>query len=73
MRDITTCARDSIPSRMYSLPSMMEAFCTHPNVGAVPVVSLGCEQFNRPRLVELVRASGRPCELVVIQKRAPRA
>ncbi len=47
---------------------MMEAFCTHPNVGAVLVVSLGCEQFNRPRLVELVRASGRPCELVVIQK-----
>jgi altronate dehydratase large subunit len=48
---------------------MMEAFCTHPNVGAVLVVSLGCEQFNRPRLVELVRASGRPCELAVIQKR----
>jgi altronate hydrolase len=48
--------------------AMMEAFCTHPNAGAVLVVSLGCEQFNRPRLVELVRASGRPCELLVIQK-----
>ena len=47
---------------------MMEAFCTHPNVGAVLVVSLGCEQFNRPRLMEIIRASGRPCELVVIQK-----
>jgi altronate dehydratase large subunit len=47
---------------------MMEAFCTHPNVGAVLVVSLGCEQFNRPRLMELIRASGRPAELVVIQK-----
>jgi altronate dehydratase large subunit len=47
---------------------MMEALCTHPNVGAVLVVSLGCEQFNRPRLVEAVRASGRPCELLVIQK-----
>jgi altronate dehydratase large subunit len=47
---------------------MMEALCTHPNVGAVLVVSLGCEQFNRPRLVETVRASGRPCELLVIQK-----
>ena len=47
---------------------MMEAFCTHPNVGAVLVISLGCEQFNRPRLIELVRASGRPCELLVIQK-----
>jgi altronate dehydratase large subunit len=49
--------------------SMMEAFCTHPNVGAVLVVSLGCEQFNRPRLMEIIAASGRPCELLVIQKR----
>jgi len=48
--------------------TMMEAFCTHPNVGAVLVVSLGCEQFNRPRLMELIEASGRPCELLVIQK-----
>jgi altronate dehydratase large subunit len=47
---------------------MMEAFCTHPNVGAVLVISLGCEQFNRPRLMELIRASGRPAELLVIQK-----
>jgi altronate hydrolase len=47
---------------------MMEAFCTHPNVGAVLVVSLGCEQFNRPRLMEIIRASGRPAELLVIQK-----
>jgi len=27
---------------------MMEALCTHPNVGAVLLVSLGCEQMNRP-------------------------
>ncbi len=47
---------------------MMEALCTHPNVGAVLVVSLGCEQFNRPRLLTTVEASGRPCELLVIQK-----
>lgn len=47
---------------------MMEAFCTHPNVGAVLVVSLGCEQFNRPRLMQLIADSGRPCELLVIQK-----
>ncbi len=46
---------------------MMEAFCTHPNVGAVLVISLGCEQFNRPRLIEIIEASGRPCELLVIQ------
>jgi altronate dehydratase large subunit len=48
--------------------ALMEAFCTHPNVGAVLVISLGCEQFNRPRLLEIIQASGRPCELLVIQK-----
>ncbi|HEX6143086.1 MAG TPA: UxaA family hydrolase [Geminicoccaceae bacterium] len=48
--------------------TMMEAFCTHPNVGAVLVVSLGCEQFNRPKLMATIEASGRPCELLVIQK-----
>jgi altronate dehydratase large subunit len=47
---------------------MMEALCTHPNVGAVLVVSLGCEQFNRPHLIETIEASGRPCKLLVIQK-----
>jgi len=46
---------------------IMEAFCTHPNVGAVLVVSLGCEQFNRPRLMELIRASRRPCERMLQQ------
>lgn len=48
--------------------TMMEALATHPNVGAVLLVSLGCEQFNRQRLLETARASGRPAELLVIQK-----
>jgi altronate dehydratase large subunit len=26
---------------------MMEQLCTHPNVGAVLLVSLGCESFNK--------------------------
>ncbi len=47
---------------------MMEALCTHPNVGAVLLVSLGCEQMNRPRLVEVIEKSGRPVSLLVIQK-----
>jgi altronate hydrolase len=47
---------------------MMEALCTHPNVGAVLLVSLGCEQMNRPRLLEVIQASGRPVSLLVIQK-----
>lgn len=46
---------------------MMERLCTHPNVGAVLLVSLGCESLDRHRLRRTVAASGRPVELVVIQ------
>ena len=46
---------------------VMTALCTHPNVGAALVVSLGCENFHRDELVEAVRASGREAALVVIQ------
>lgn len=46
---------------------MLERLCTHPNVGAVLLVSLGCEGFNKGRLLETVRASGRPAKLLVIQ------
>jgi altronate dehydratase large subunit len=47
---------------------MLSTLCRHPNVGAVLLVSLGCEGFNRKALLETVRASGRPCELFVVQK-----
>jgi altronate dehydratase large subunit len=47
---------------------MMKQICTHPNVGAVLLVSLGCESFDRRGLVEAIRASGRPVELLVIQE-----
>ena len=47
---------------------MMERLCTHPNVGAVLLVSLGCESFNRYQLEKTVRDSGRPVETLVIQK-----
>lgn len=46
---------------------IMNALCTHPNVGAVLLVSLGCESFNRKRLEENIAASGRPVKLVGIQ------
>jgi altronate hydrolase len=46
----------------------MEAICTHPNVGAVLLVSLGCEEFDRSRLHAAILASGRPVEVAVIQK-----
>jgi altronate dehydratase large subunit len=46
---------------------MMKRLCTHPNVGAALLVSLGCEGFNRHELYEEIEASGRPLKLVGIQ------
>ena len=47
---------------------MLRQLCTHPNVGAVLLVSLGCEGFNRRGLLEEIRATGRPAETIVIQQ-----
>lgn len=46
---------------------MMESLCSHPNVGAALLVSLGCESFNKGRLHKVVADSGRPVETLVIQ------
>ncbi|HZP21664.1 MAG TPA: UxaA family hydrolase [Bauldia sp.] len=46
---------------------MMERLCTHPNVGAVLLVSLGCESFNKYKLEHVVRETGRPVKTIVIQ------
>ncbi|MBN9017940.1 MAG: UxaA family hydrolase [Rhizobiales bacterium] len=46
---------------------MMERLCTHPNVGAVLLVSLGCESFNKYALERAVRTTGRPIKTIVIQ------
>ena len=46
---------------------VMTDVATHPNVGAVLLVSLGCEEFQRARLKAAVAASGRPVELLTIQ------
>ena len=47
--------------------TMMRRLCTHPNVGAALLVSLGCESFNRNRLAQAIRESGRPAQTIVIQ------
>lgn len=47
--------------------AMMEALCTHPNVGAVQLVSLGCENFRKADLLRTIEASGRPVNLITIQ------
>ncbi len=48
--------------------TMMERLCTHPNVGAVLLVSLGCESFNRSRLEKVIQESGREVRNIVIQR-----
>ncbi|MGS2722641.1 UxaA family hydrolase [Porticoccus sp. GXU_MW_L64] len=46
---------------------MMDKLCTHPNVGGVLLISLGCEGFNRESLQQAIEASGRPVATLVIQ------
>lgn len=48
---------------------MLGELTTHPNVGAVLIVSLGCEGFDRDALQRRVAESGRPVETLVIQGR----
>lgn len=47
---------------------MMQQLCTHPNVGAALLVSLGCEGFNAEALLKHVGESGRPVSLLTIQR-----
>ena len=47
---------------------MMRAVAAHPNVGGALLISLGCESMNRDKLLNEIRASGRPAELLVIQE-----
>ena len=48
--------------------AMLEALTTHPNVGGVLLVGLGCEGLKAPALAETVVASGRWCERLLIQE-----
>ncbi len=48
--------------------NMMERLLTHPNVGAVLLVSLGCESMNKRHLEQAVQASGRPVHTLTIQE-----
>lgn len=47
---------------------LMAGLTTHPNVGAVLLVSLGCESFDRHALVRAIQTSGRPVHSLVIQE-----
>jgi altronate dehydratase large subunit len=45
----------------------LAAYCGHPNVGAVVVLALGCEQVVAQTLADAARAHGKPVDIVAIQ------
>lgn len=45
----------------------LAAYCAHPNVGAVLVIALGCEQVVAQALAETARRHGKPAAIVAIQ------
>ncbi len=47
---------------------VLNALCTHPNVGAVLLLSLGCESFNKNQLFATIEDSERPVKTITIQQ-----
>jgi len=45
----------------------LAAYCRHPNVGAVLVVALGCEQVVAQHLAETAQQAGKRAEIIAIQ------
>jgi len=45
----------------------LAAYCGHPNVGAVLVVALGCEQVIAQHLADVARRAGKRAEIIAIQ------
>ena len=47
---------------------MLIKLCTHPNVGAVLLVGLGCESMNSKKLLKEIEESKRPSNRLIIQE-----
>lgn len=45
----------------------LAAYCEHPNVGAVLVIALGCEQVVAQHLASIARRAGKPTSILAIQ------
>ncbi len=52
---------------LHNTHDTLAAYCRHPNVGAVLVVALGCEQVVAQQLADAARGAGKPAEIVAIQ------
>ncbi|MCX2477796.1 UxaA family hydrolase [Pedobacter sp. MC2016-15] len=48
--------------------NILNAVCTHPNVGGVLLISMGCDGVNVRKLEQIVSESGRPVNSISIQK-----
>jgi altronate dehydratase large subunit len=46
----------------------LKSMANHPNVGAVLLISLGCERLKPHEVYEAVRATGKPCSLFIMQE-----
>src|SRR5262249_26088827 len=52
---------------MHTTHDTLAAYCGHPNVGAVLVIALGCEQVVGQRLADAARKGGKPVQVLAIQ------
>jgi altronate dehydratase large subunit len=52
---------------MHTTHDTLAAYCRHPNVGAVLVLALGCEQVVAQQLADAARKAGKPAQIIAIQ------
>ena len=52
---------------MHTTHDTLAAYCRHPNVGAVLVLALGCEQVVAQQLADAARRAGKPAQIIAIQ------
>lgn len=52
---------------MHTTHDTLAAYCGHPNVGALLVIALGCEQVVAQHLADAARTAGKPAQIVAIQ------
>jgi altronate dehydratase large subunit len=52
---------------MHTTHETLAAYCGHPNVGAVLVIALGCEQVVAQHLADAARRAGKPAHIIAIQ------
>jgi altronate dehydratase large subunit len=52
---------------MHTTHETLAAYCGHPNVGAVMVLALGCEQVVAQQLADAARRAGKPVQILAIQ------